>query len=62
MFRGYQGYSMGSGYRTNAGVNPQWEIVRGKVVSSRNSVTVFSGYEILCKSNEIPPSVFFDFH
>ena len=47
MFRGYQGYSIGSGYRTNAGVNPQWKIVRGKVVSSRNSVDVFREYEIL---------------
>ena len=47
MFRGYQGYSIGSGYRTNAGVNPQWKIVRGKVVSLRNSVTVFREYEML---------------
>ncbi len=47
MFRGYPSYLIGSGYRTNAGVNPQWKIVRGKFVSSRNAVDVFRGYEIL---------------
>ncbi|CAF1394052.1 unnamed protein product [Rotaria sp. Silwood1] len=36
-----------SGYQTNIGGHPQWEIVSGKVVSSRNSADVFHGNEIL---------------
>jgi uncharacterized lipoprotein YbaY len=47
MFQGYHGFPMGSGNQKNAGVNPQWEIVRGKVISSMNSSDVFRGNEIL---------------
>jgi len=54
MFQGYRGFTTGYGnqnigltHQTNAGLNPQWEIVRGKVVSSINSGDVFRGNEIL---------------
>jgi uncharacterized lipoprotein YbaY len=54
MFQGYHGFPVGSGnqrmglgHPINAGINPQWELVRGKVLSSINSADVFRGNEIL---------------
>jgi len=54
MFQGYHGFSVGSsnrmtglGGQVNTSINPQWEIVRGEVLSSRNSADVFRGNEIL---------------
>jgi uncharacterized lipoprotein YbaY len=54
MFQGYPGFPIGSGnqtrgfgQQTNAGPSPQWEIVRGTVLSSINSADVFRGNEIL---------------
>jgi hypothetical protein len=47
MFRRYHEFPISSGNQTNAGVNPQWEMVRGKVISSINSSDVFRGNEIL---------------
>lgn len=35
------------GRQMNTGGNPQWEVVKGKVVSFRNSADVFRGSEIL---------------
>ncbi|CAF3261626.1 unnamed protein product [Rotaria sp. Silwood2] len=54
MFQRNQGPTFGLGntrtrlgYQTNIGGHPQWEIVSGKVISSRNATDVFHGNEIL---------------
>jgi uncharacterized lipoprotein YbaY len=54
MFQGHYGFSggygnpmTGLGHQTNTGMNPQWEVVHGIVLSSRDPADVFHGNEIL---------------
>jgi len=44
----FQRYQRGRSSReTNSGINPQWKIIRGKVLSSGSSADIFRGDEIL---------------